>query len=515
MTRRCGSGAGRPVDTTISTSAYGQGPVSLVINGWDAAGRTTTATKTLYVDNSTPTLSLSGPTNAPSTAGTQYVTATAGGSPSGIDGVSCSVDGGPAHWYPGAVGQVAVSGIGEHTVRCDALDNAVDQYGTHAQSPTRTWSLKIGQPTMIAAGFLRYVGLRCHKAHERVRVPGHWVPRRWHGRKVKIKTHPRHKTITVTKCSPKIKRVRVVVRVPVRRHGKIVRRHGKIVTRKRVEHRKVAVTPHWTSRHRLHVAHGHATTVSGWLATTNATALPGRTVRVLSAPDNGLDHLTVIATTKTAANGSWSASIPAGPSRIIEAAYSGDATTEASISTEIKEIVPSKIKLVSVTPTRVAWGHTVEIKGELLGGHLPPGGVNVRLRIGLGKDRVTYGVQEHVSGNGRFATSYTFGLGTAADPPPLLVCGRDAAIRQLPLRPIGLQPGPRQRRRPAHHPPPPGLTNTRGRFAVRRRAWQEGVDGRGRDQPFPKDASPDRLRGRETGLPARPPNSQGRPDGPR
>ena len=42
-----------------------------------------------------PTLSLSGPTDAPSTAGTQYVTASAGGSPSGIDGIACSVDGSP------------------------------------------------------------------------------------------------------------------------------------------------------------------------------------------------------------------------------------------------------------------------------------------------------------------------------------------------------------------------------------------------------------------------------------
>ncbi len=47
----------------------------LYIAGYDAAGETTSQTKTIYVDNSTPTLSLSGPTDAPSTAGTQYVTA--------------------------------------------------------------------------------------------------------------------------------------------------------------------------------------------------------------------------------------------------------------------------------------------------------------------------------------------------------------------------------------------------------------------------------------------------------
>ena len=89
-----------PVSDTINTAAYGAGPMPLYIAGYDAAGEIAQYTKTIDVDNSTPTLSLSGPTDAPSTAGTQYVTATAGGSPSGIDGIACSVDGSPANWYP-------------------------------------------------------------------------------------------------------------------------------------------------------------------------------------------------------------------------------------------------------------------------------------------------------------------------------------------------------------------------------------------------------------------------------
>jgi hypothetical protein len=35
----------------------------------------------------------------------------------------------------------------------------------------------------------------------------------------------------------------------------------------------------------------------------------------------------------------------------------------------------------------------------------------VRLRIGQGSAVTTYGVHEHVAGNGRFSTSYTFGAG--------------------------------------------------------------------------------------------------------
>jgi len=59
----------------------------------------------------------------------------------------------------------------------------------------------------------------------------------------------------------------------------------------------------------------------------------------------------------------------------------------------------------------VPWGGTVHIAGELDGGYLPPGGALVRLRIGFGSAYTTYGVQEHVSGNGRFTTTYMFGAG--------------------------------------------------------------------------------------------------------
>src|SRR6201995_2218427 len=138
-----------PVSDTIKTPAYGQRSMPLYIAGYDAAGEIAQYSKTIYVDNSTPTVSLSGPTDVPTTAGTQYVTASAGGSPSGIAGISCSVDGAPANWYPNPNGgsasvQVPVSGLGEHQVSSNALDTAADANGTHAESQTQTWSLKIG-----------------------------------------------------------------------------------------------------------------------------------------------------------------------------------------------------------------------------------------------------------------------------------------------------------------------------------------------------------------------------------
>lgn len=59
----------------------------------------------------------------------------------------------------------------------------------------------------------------------------------------------------------------------------------------------------------------------------------------------------------------------------------------------------------------MAWGGTVRIVGQLEGGYLPSGGALVRLRIGQGSQYFTYGVKEHVGGDGRFTTTYTFGAG--------------------------------------------------------------------------------------------------------
>jgi hypothetical protein len=80
----------------------------------------------------------------------------------------------------------------------------------------------------------------------------------------------------------------------------------------------------------------------------------------------------------------------------------------------VRETVPAEVKLLSVWPRTVAWGGTVRLVGQLVGGYLPPGGALVRLRIGQGAAVTTYGVREHVAGNGRFATTYTFGIGDPA-----------------------------------------------------------------------------------------------------
>ena len=394
-----------PISQTIHTGDFGQGSMPLTISGLDAAGVPVNYTKTIHVDNQQPTVTLAGPTDAPSTAGTQYVTATAAAGPSGVAGISCAVDGGAARWYPSATAQVPVDGVGQHSVQCLSENNARDGSGTPGQSSLGSFSMSIRIPTVAGIAFTKIADrLRCRRVQKRIRVPARTVIVRRHHKRVRIRRPAHVKVVKVTKCHPRTRVEHRIVIVTVRRHGKKVR-----VRRRKTVH--VIVLPHPVLKLKRRVAFGHTTTVSGWLGTYDGTALAGQPVEVLAAPDNGRGAFAPAAWATTSANGGWSATLPAGPSRLVEAAYPGTADLEPSLSGQVTETVPAKVELLRVLPRRVAWGGTVRIIGRLVGGYLPPGGALVRLRIGLGSAHTTYGVKEHVTGNGRFSTTYTFGAG--------------------------------------------------------------------------------------------------------
>ena len=401
---------------SFNTAAVASGPgVPLVMWARDAAydygaGHylASAVTSNVNIDNGPVGVTLSGPTDAPATAGTQYVTATGSAGPSGVSGIGCSVDGSPSQWYPQASVHVPVAGVGVHRVTCYSANNARDASGNVATSAPQSWTLSIRQPTVAGIGFAKHVdSLLCRRVTKRVKVPARWVTVRRHHRRVRVRRRARTKVERVMRCHARVVRRRVAVWVTVRRHGKLVRvkRHRWI---------RVPLLPHVVMHSTKRVGHGRRTSVSGWLGMPDGTALGGQVVRVLTAPDNGLGHFTQAAVATTAANGSWSARLPAGPSRLVEAYYAGAATFEPSVSAQVHEVVPAKVKLLSIFPPRVAWAGTVRIVGQLVGGYLPPGGALVRLRIGSGSSYSTYGVQEHVTGNGRFSTTYTFGAGQAS-----------------------------------------------------------------------------------------------------
>ena len=183
--------------------------------------------------------------------------------------------------------------------------------------------MSIRVPTISGIAFTSIADrLRCRRVTKRVKVPARTVVVRRHHRLVRIRRPEHTKLVRVTKCHPRTKVVHRVVTVVVRRHGKKV----KVRRRKTV---RVPVPPHAVLKLKRRVGFGHTTTVSGWLGTYNGVALSGQAVEVLSAPDDGHGSFAPVAWTTTASNGGWTAKIPAGPSRLIEADYGGGADCRA------------------------------------------------------------------------------------------------------------------------------------------------------------------------------------------
>jgi hypothetical protein len=386
----------------------GNGSQQLVLSATSAAASPSSPTETISVDSVQPTVSLSGPTSASSTAGIQYVTATANVGPSGLGSISCSTDGAPTQSYPSSPAQIPVSGLGNHTVECRASNRSYDSAGQVATSVPVSTTLDIAEPTASGISFANIIhGLKCRTVKERVKIPAKWVTIRRHGKLEKVHRRAHTKRVKRLKCHARIVKRKVTVLVKVKRHGKTV-----TVKRRRLE--KVILPPRIVAEATKRVRHGRSATVHGFLATSDGVALGGRTVEVLTAPDNGLGQWSQAASVTTGADGGWTAQLPPGPSRLVEAIYNGEATTESSTSGQVRLVIPAKVELLTATPRRVAWGGTVRIVGRLLGGYLPPGGALVRLRIGSGSSSTTYGVKEHVSGTGRFSTTYTFGAGQAS-----------------------------------------------------------------------------------------------------
>jgi hypothetical protein len=227
---------------------------------------------------------------------------------------------------------------------------------------------------------------------KRVLVGWHWVTIRRAGKTVHVKRGGHWKTIKVVELRERCTRERVKTGPHRSREQTVCHR------------------PHLVLKTSETVPFGHSATVHGLLATATGVPIGGAPVALLTAPTDGLNQFAEQAAVTTDANGTWSANLPAGPSRIVRAVYDGSPTILPS-SGQAGEIVPAQVRILAVSPRRVAWGDTVRIIGQLDGGYLPPGGALVRLRIGYGAARTTYGVKEHVTGDGRFSTTYTFGLG--------------------------------------------------------------------------------------------------------
>jgi hypothetical protein len=167
------------------------------------------------------------------------------------------------------------------------------------------------------------------------------------------------------------------------------------------------VPPHLVSYAKRRLRYGRRTRVSGWLGTSTGTALPGRQVSVLSAPANGKGNFRLVRVVPTKPNGTWSVRLPRGPSRLIEATYAGDPTTESAMSEQVRIITRAVVRL-HIRPRAVPWHTTIHLWGRVVGGHIP-GKRQQLLRLRIGADGIysTVGIPD-VTRHGKFRTSWTF-----------------------------------------------------------------------------------------------------------
>jgi hypothetical protein len=392
------------MNLALDTTRYPDGPLSLAFWAKDAASPANVAirTTTLHVDNQPVQLSLSGPRDAASTAGPQYVTATATAGPSQVAGIACSLDGARFQTHPGASARIEVQGIGHHQVVCVAYNHSVDSSGSPAISLPESWTMSIREPTLFAIGFPRIVDqLRCRRVREYVEVPGRTRIVHRHHRVIRVRTRPRIKQRWIRRCHNRTAERRITTWATTTRDGK-----KKRVRRTRMI--RVVLFPHLVTGSSQRVEHGQGTIVGGWLGTASRAALPGARVVVEAAPANGLGHFHVVTVVRTEANGTWRAHLPAGPSRLVEAVYGGGSLTEPSDSAQAHLTVPAKLRL-TIHPRRTHWTGTIQIWGRVLGGYIPRGKL-LRLRIGVGRYRSTIGIPD-VQPDGRFHTTFTFAAG--------------------------------------------------------------------------------------------------------
>jgi hypothetical protein len=276
----------------------------------------------------------------------------------------------------------------------DFQATSCDRVGNCA-STIETLMLPLRTPSSSIVSFQTVVDpLHTKRVRERVRVARYVVVRR-HGRKVRVKRGIRYRTITVIKQVESCTHTRV--------------RLGK---QKWVE-KTVCHPPRMVLLSTDRVPHGTSATVHGALTTAAGVPIADQPVEVLTAPDDNQQQFSTLATVNTDANGQWTAVIPAGPSRLVEASFAGNRTIEPSTSSAVRLLVPASV-ILHISPRHVPWGGTVTISGQVVGGYIPsnPNEVSnlLRLRIGHGKQYGTVGIPL-IDRKGDYRTTYTFDPG--------------------------------------------------------------------------------------------------------
>lgn len=169
----------------------------------------------------------------------------------------------------------------------------------------------------------------------------------------------------------------------------------------------------WTSTAHTSLvgSYGHAHTVSGRLLSSTGTSLGGAAVQVLSTPAFQGAHTRLLASLRTAPDGSFHLHVPAStPSTHLTFTYSSHATQPVpDVTASLLLTVPAHLSL-HVHPRVSHLGGTIAFSGALFGSPLPSGGKQLVLEA-----RTLHGPwrQFHVlssAAHGRFRATYRFRL---------------------------------------------------------------------------------------------------------
>jgi hypothetical protein len=182
------------------------------------------------------------------------------------------------------------------------------------------------------------------------------------------------------------------------------------------------------------VSLGEGATLDGVLRCGTSPLGPATVELTISAP--GAQASRGVATVQTAADGSFSYALPAGPSRKITLSYPG--TTPQAIAS-VTLLVKPRITL-SITPRATSNGHTITFAGRVLGGHIASHGLSLQLQYREGNRWMIYTDIVASARKGRFLYHYTFERTTVAITYTFRVAIPSSGVAGYPFAPAASAP---------------------------------------------------------------------------
>jgi hypothetical protein len=286
---------------------------------------------------------------------------------------------------------------GPYTVRATSCDNV-----GNCATTSETLMMPLRLPAAEDVGFAK-IGTPAKLVRERVLVGFHYKHERRRGKMVNVRVGGHYRII------------RIVIPANTRCGSKLVKT-GPHLWQETTVCRSLGLHPVTTKL----VPHGKAFTIHGLLVTTQGVPVGNARVDILTAPANGLGQFTEAETVMTSPSGAWTATLPAGPSRIIQTVYDGSATVLPAAG-QATVNVPARIAL-SVSRRTIPWDGIVTLRGHLQGGYVPHDGVALRLLIKLPHRSQPYEpVPFRTDARGDFTVHWSWGAGSGVVTYPLAV----------------------------------------------------------------------------------------------